>query len=278
MSRWRRPVAIVLVGLAVATTCVLLGRWQWNRHVVKDTAIAVIHASWSRPAVPLATLISPGRPMIQADEWRTVTVDGRYAKASTVLLRGRTVDGRGVFHVLVPLMADGAVLVVDRGTVPLGRTPESPVHVPTPPTGTVGVSVRLRVPEQATARRAPAGQVWSTDVAGVLAAAPSPVSGTPYAVIGQLTTERPAAADALGALPSPDTDPGPHLSYAFQWWAFAALAIGGFGAAARREWNDPHRTEPATRARRRGRDEIDEDALVDAQLEGRDQASWTRSR
>jgi cytochrome oxidase assembly protein ShyY1 len=280
MTRWRRPAAIVLVGLLVAATCVLLGRWQWHKHVVKDAAIAVIDASWGRPAVSIDRLTTVGRPLDPSRQWRLATLSGRYETAATVLLRGRTVDGQGVFHVLVPFLADGTVLIVDRGTVPVGSSPDAPAQVPDPPSGPVQVTVRLRAPEPAVARSAPPGQVRSTDIASVLAAAPVPVPGSAYLAVGELSGERPAATVALGPLPAPDTDPGPYLSYAFQWWAFAAMALGGFGATARREWLDPRRAEPVPRERHQGRDEAAEDAAIDAQLAdgGNPQASWTRSR
>lgn len=266
MSRWRRPAAIVLVGLVVAGTCVLLGRWQWHRHVAKDAAIATVERNWQAPAVPIEEVLHPGGTLTADQQWRTVTVTGRYEAASTVLLRGRTVDGQGVYHVLVPFTAaDGTVLVVDRGWIPAGDDPDSPSAVPAAPPGAVALTGRLVLAEPSVSRPAPAAQVRSTAVREVLAAGSAPVAGPVDDAVVQMTSESPAAA-TLGTLPEPSLDPGPHLSYAFQWWAFAVMAIGGFGWAARREWLDPQRTAPAPPVRRAGRDELDEDALIDAQL------------
>ncbi|MBU4214801.1 MAG: SURF1 family protein [Actinobacteria bacterium] len=291
MSRWRRPAAIVLVGMLVATTCVLLGRWQWHRHVVRDAEIATVERNWQAATVPIGTVLPPGGVLRPADQWRTVTLTGRYEASATVLLRGRTVDGHGVFHVLVPFIGPGGtVLVVDRGWVDVGATPDVSAPVPDPPSGTVTLSARLVLAEPSSDRSVPAGQVRSIAIADVLAATGTRVSGQAYDAVGRPVTESPSG-EPLGALPDPSLDPGSHLSYAFQWWAFAAMALAGFGSAARRDWLDPQRTAPARRARSRGRDEVDEDALIDAQLAAgqvgpaapgappaADQAKVTRSR
>jgi len=111
-----------------------------------------------------------------------------------------------------------------------------------------------------------------------------------------------AAPERPAALPSPDTSLGPHLSYSFQWWIFALFFPAalvhrtrrllqdaaaeeqeageapstpadapaphdqGAPAAASRPAQRPadhHRPRRAVRARRRGQDEEEEDALID---------------
>ncbi len=294
----RRAAALVAVGLAVAVACTFLGRWQWNRHVARDARIAVVQANWAAPAVPLASLVAaPSDEPAAASEWRSVAVTGHYLAGSAVLLRNRPVDGRPVYHVLVPFAVDGgAVLVVDRGWVALGEDGSTAADVPVPPTGTVDIVGRLRVPEAPSDRAAPPGQVQSIDVSQALAAG-GLRAGTPaYRWYAGLSSESPAPATPLGALALPSTDPGPHLSYAFQWWVFALGGLLAFSWMARRELLDdarartrtPGATELSraaaadgpTPARRRSRDELAEDAQIDAQLDPADptQASATRSR
>ena len=115
-----------------------------------------------------------------------------------------------------------------------------------------------------------------------------------------MTAEDPSVEPVPGTLAAPSTDPGSHLSYAFQWWTFALGGLVAFCLGARRELQDEraapdaeapaprhrrdvgrrravahpghpataprprrHRTSPR---RRGGRDEDAEDALIDAQL------------
>lgn len=301
----RRAAALVAVGLAVAVACTFLGRWQWNRHVARDARIAVVQANWTTPAVPLASLVAaPSEEPAAAGEWRSMTATGHYLADAAVLLRNRPVDGRPAYHVLVPFAVDGGpLLVVDRGWVALGDDGSTAADVPAPPPGTVELVGRLRVPEAPSDRAAPPGQVQSIDVGQVLAAGGLPVGTPAYRWYAGLSSEDPVPATPLGALALPSTDPGPHLSYAFQWWVFALGGLLAFSWMARRELLDDARArahapgappapapapvaDPAAPPRRRPRrDELVEDAQIDAQLDGLDradqgppQARATRSR
>lgn len=247
----RRAVGLVLIGVVVAVTCTFLGRWQWHRHVVKDRLIAVVQANWAAAPVPLSTLAPSGAGLTPASEWRSVRAEGHYVPSATVLLRNRPVASHSAYHVLVPFVTqDGSVLVVDRGWVPFGSNGSTAPTPAAPPAGTTTLVGRVRMPEAASTRGAPAGQVQSIDVPQVLAAAGAAApAGTAYPFYVAVSTEDPAPAQALGTLDPPDTDPGPHLSYAFQWWVFA---LGGFAAcvwSARRELLEERQERGAARAR-----------------------------
>ncbi|OZB46834.1 MAG: hypothetical protein B7X40_10485, partial [Cellulomonas sp. 14-74-6] len=146
-----------------------------------------------------------------------------------------------------------SVLVVDRGWVPIGSNGSTAPTPAAPPAGTTTLVGRVRMPESASTRGAPAGQVQSIDVPQVLAAAGAAApAGTAYPFYVAVSTEDPTPAQALGTLDPPNTDPGPHLSYAFQWWVFA---LGGFAASvwsARRELVEDRQVRGAAPARRAG--------------------------
>lgn len=278
----RRAVGLVLLGVVMAVACVFLGRWQWHRHVARDAAIQIVEQNYSADPVPLAELLpEPGAVLEPDDVWRQATATGTYDADATVLLRNRPVDSQPGFHVLVPLrLADGAVLVVDRGWVAWDDDASGEVSVPAPPAGEVTVTVHLRPDEPASERGAPAAQVQAINVGQVLAAGGVDAGGTSFGGYGAALDEDPAAPTALGALPMPSTDPGSHLSYAFQWWTFALGSVAALTWLARRELveavpaeddeQDPAAPRPpaparAPRARRRPSDEETEDALIDSQ-------------
>ncbi|MFI2751830.1 SURF1 family protein [Cellulomonas sp. P22] len=294
--RVRRAVGLVLLGAVLAVTCTFLGRWQWHRHVARDARIQVVEQNYDAAPVPLTEVLpSPSTRLTAGDEWRQVSVSGRYEAQSTVLLRNRPVESTAGYHVLVPFVTDpdGAVLLVDRGFVPMGADGSSEVDVPTPPAGQVTVTVRLRQDEPALGRPSPAGQVQSITVDEVLAAGDVPTDGATdagaYRAYGSLVSEDPAPATALVALPVPSTDPGSHLSYAFQWWTFALGSFVGFAWFARRELHEEDEVDgpddgapdpdapsapaprpstaprPSPAPRRRPSAEDEEDALLDAQ-------------
>lgn len=300
--RTRRQWATLAVGvLVLVALCLVAGRWQWNRYVAREAQIAQIEANYSATPVPVADVLgSPGADLDEQDVWRPVTLEGRYEPDATVLLRNRPVGGSPGFHVLVPFVTDptpaapdGLVVVVDRGFVPLGTDAVTPGDLPAPPAGEVEATVTLRADEPASGRDAPEGQVQAISTAQVLAAGPDGAAwadGRTVGAYGQLRADVPAAAEVLETLPKPDTDPGSHLSYAFQWGVFAIGAVAGFWLLVRRDRRDARgeavtltagdllasQDPSAARSRREPRSrrpsaEDEEDALIDAQLETQDE-------
>lgn len=290
MSR-RRAAAVLAVALVVAAVCTLAGWWQWNRHQDRSAAVALVEANFDAPPVPLADLAADG--LADDEVWRPVRVRGAYVGAA--VLRNRPVSGTPAAHALAVLqVADGPLagrlLVVDRGWFPAGETDRGrPV-----PAGETDVVVRLRAGERPSDRTAPDGQVQAIAVAQVVAAAgidgPAADAALP-GVYGSLVSEDGAAPSDVEALPRPDLDLGPHLSYAFQWWVFAVGALVGAVLLLRREQQEATReasaeaaagtpsgttttgasparasapTPPARPRRRRPTAEDEEDAILDA--------------
>ncbi|QJW36581.1 SURF1 family protein [Cellulosimicrobium protaetiae] len=295
----RQWVTLAVGVVVLVALCLVAGRWQWNRYVAREAEIERIEANYTSDPVPVDdVLAAPGDALDESDLWRPVTLEGRYATDATVLLRNRPVGGSPGFHVLVPFVTnptpsapDGLVVVVDRGFVPLGTDAVTPGDVPVAPAGEVEATVTLRGDEPPSDRDAPDGQVQAISTDQVLAAGPDGAAwadGRTVGAYGQLRTEVPPAAERLEALPKPDTDPGSHLSYAFQWGVFAIGAVAGFWLLVRRDRRDARGEETAltagdllaahdpdaARARREPRSrrpsaEDEEDALIEAQLDGR---------
>lgn len=245
--RWLGGLA---VAVAFALVCVSLGLWQWDRRTARHEANMLITANYGQPPVDVGSLLPPAGSLLPtADEWRPVEATGRYLPEGTVLLRQRPLDGTNGFHVLVPLVLDdagapgaGRALLVDRGFLPSGDDAGA-VDVPPPPSGVVTTVVHLR-PAEEPYGRAPAGQTRTIDpgglaerspTSGALAAADAQLVDGAYGVLAQ---ESPATSASPRLLPAPPVDEGPHLSYAFQWWVFAAGGFVGYGVVARRHAAD----------------------------------------
>jgi len=308
----RRALGIVALAVVLAVGCTVAGFWQWHRGEQRERAIHTVIANYTADPVTLdALLTAPDAPLPAEDAWRPVVLEGTYVPGATVLLRNRPVAGTPSFHLLAPFTVaapgtafDGAVVVVDRGWVPIGTDASGDVEVPEPPSCTVTLEVRVRPAERRSDRDAPAGQahsIFPAQVLGSAGLAPETVVAGTYA---SLVSESPPPAVVPGPLAAPSTDYGPHRSYALQWWVFALGGLVAFGVIAYREWrglgaddapsdddapadDDAARSVPAgtrpARPRparsRRPTAEEEEDALIDAQdALAATQASETRSR
>lgn len=261
--------------VVLSVVFVLLGRWQHGRHDAKVERRDRIEANYDAPAVPLAEVLPSPAAALPADrQWRPVTVTGTYEPRRTLLVRNRPYDGTFGYEVLVPLrLADGGLLVVDRGWIPFGQSATALPPVPAPPAGPVEVVVRLRPGEPDDGRSPPPGQLLRIVLDDVAATLPP---GTPlYRAYGVLAQERPPVGDAPLLLERPDTGLGPHLAYAWNWWGFAVAAHVLLGYYALREAQlrrlaargvsaaQVTAARAARARRRRVRDEDWEDAALD---------------
>jgi cytochrome oxidase assembly protein ShyY1 len=235
----RRWLTALAVAALFAFACVLLGRWQWGRHEDKAARADRINSHYYAGAVPLsAAMPAPGANLPSAKEWTLVTATGRYTPAHLLLVRNRPNNGVFGYEVLVPLeLAGGQALLVDRGWIPNGRTAAEPSTVPATPTGDITVTGWLRVGEPSLGRQMTNGELASINLAEARAQTGTSLYGA-YLI-------RRAEAGAPGehiaaplALEKPDTDLGPHLAYALQWWLAVPVGFVLVLLGARREHLD----------------------------------------
>jgi cytochrome oxidase assembly protein ShyY1 len=238
----RQWVILTLIALVIIPTMVELGFWQLHRHERRVEQNGLISRNLKATPVPMTEVTSPGHTVPRADYWRRVTATGVYDTAREVVVRRRTsADDRIGFHVLTPLnLADGRVILVNRGWVPAAADQKSFPAVPAAPKGTVTVTGRLKADETTSASGIkdlsglPPRQVMlinsaqqakslgKTVLGGYLEqTAPEPAGGTPELI------------------PEPDHQSiGAHMAYAVQWWLFTAAVPVGWVVLVRREKRD----------------------------------------
>jgi cytochrome oxidase assembly protein ShyY1 len=236
--RSRRGLRLVAFTLLLLAACVRLGFWQLERYELRGERNDAVRASLAADPAPVQEAVDPATPpadVPREQEWRTVTVTGRYDADAQVVLRLRPLEGQAGVHVLTPLVpASGPAVLVDRGFLPATGPDAQPV-VPAPPDGTVTVQGRLRLSEAGRGT----GLDADSDPPSVRFVDLGPLAeqlGQPLAPVWlEATSEQPPAGDGLVPLPEPRLSSGPSLIYAVQWFLFGAIAVGGFVLLARRE-------------------------------------------
>jgi len=231
---------LVLPGICAAVALVILlglGFWQLDRLAWKESLVARVEARTSAPAVPLAPESEWPTINFDEDEYRRVTVSGRFhhdkeAHVYTVVSEKRGRFAGPGFWVMTPLeLASGAFVVVNRGFVPLDRK-DSSTRREGQAEGTISVTGLLRMPEDAgyfAPANDPAKDAWYRRDALEIAKARGLARAASFTIDADATPNP-------GGLPQGgDTRvvfTNNHLQYAVTWFGIALALVGVFGAFA----------------------------------------------
>jgi surfeit locus 1 family protein len=219
---------VVVIGAVVLM--INLGFWQLRRLDERKDFNRQVEAAVDQPPVPLDDVLTPGTDPHDV-EWRPVTAAGVYLPDEQIVVVNRSQDGQAGDMTVTPLrLADGRILLVERGFVPLGRT-GAPA-----PTGTVDVTGRLRPAQER--RRGGLTDPGDGDLAEVqridIERLTPQLPGVVVPAYLELTSSDPAE---TGPYPRPAAAPElterNHLSYAAQWFIFAVCVAVGWVLAVR---------------------------------------------
>jgi cytochrome oxidase assembly protein ShyY1 len=219
----RRTILLTLGAFALAALCVRLGFWQWHRMELKKHQQAIIERHLGVDAIPVQSVLRPGRPVADDEEWTRVQATGTFDTRGQVTVKFTPRDGRAGADVVTPLvLADGSALLVNRGWMATENTNARPTDIPPPPSGRVTVEGWLR-PDN------PAGDNAVVPVDGQVRAIAS--HGLERHVgrallPGFINLQKPTIA-GLAREPRPHVGHALNLFYALQWWFFAGLALIG---------------------------------------------------
>jgi len=240
-------IALALVVVAFTYLCLtVLAPWQLGKNTRTSRENSQIEASLSADPVPVTSVLPQQDSSAPEAQWRRVTATGRYLPKAEVLARLRVIGGSPAYEVLTAFAVDrGPTVLVNRGYVrPAQGTDVPPIQ--TPPTGTVSITARLRDSQTAGGKQplTEAGyqQVYVIDTHQIAGLTRTALTGSYL----QLIDDQPGG---LGALPLPQLDAGPFLSYGIQWIAFGIVAPLGLGYFVYSEIRT-RRQESASRAAR----------------------------
>ena len=223
---------MTLLTLLGAALFIQLGRWQWHRAAASQ-ALQRAFAQGSGAPEEL-----PGGDLAPLPRYSGVQVSGRYDSAHQFLLDNMSHAGQPGYEVLTPLrLTDGRTLIVNRGWIPLTESRRQLPDVSLPQTRGTRIAGRLDNlprPGISLGHAPPAADApWPKLTSFPTMADLSAALGQPLAARVLLLDPRSPFGYLRDWQPG-GMSPAQHLSYAFQWWAFAALALVLYGALNRR--------------------------------------------
>ena len=244
-----RKILLCIVAIGLGALFVRLGFWQLDRHGERS---AGVRGRAVRAEAPRLEWSDPGDvpPDTAGLIGRRARLTGRWDRAGEVVIRSRTLDGRAGAEVLTPLLVGGdagQVVMVLRGWLPApdGLRPDLSAGWADSPPATPGADAPAQVDGVfVSSRDGRGGQPLQVEIGGLQHLA---IAGLDLALIREESTLEPSPHVLRADDPPPDaalrpareieTDSGPHLSYAIQWFSFAIIALAGTAILIRKDGN-----------------------------------------
>ena len=224
----KEPYSLIktLTALILAALCLFAANWQYGRGVDRHAKNFKIEANTKLEAVDLTSLISltegSSRSALIENEWRTVTVIGKFNKNHEVLLRNRyNDDGKYGYEYLTLFESGGKSFWIDRGWVKAGESALARPKIPNTPKDQIELTGRIRLDNSL-----PRGSFFALPASGKLI--------NSWNLKSKVKTEEFYLDLISGPEVTPDTpaelpelSDGPHMAYALQWIFFAGLILYG---------------------------------------------------
>lgn len=218
-----RDIGFVATGTLVAATCIRLGMWQLDRLSERRVFNSQLSSRAEMPPVDISLL----PPDTGSSHYRRVRIGGVYDFDREIVLASRSRDGSPGVNIITPLRRPGSdtAVLINRGwvyspdgmSVDLERWREA-----SPMSGSAYVEHFSSRKGEVKSARHPRAHRW-LDRAALSATFPYPI--VPYYLV--LIDSGATNPDIPPRIPVPRLDEGPHRSYAFQWFSFAAISIIG---------------------------------------------------
>lgn len=220
-SRFAR-LALLTGALAIFVLLCGLGIWQVQRLAWKTDLIARVETRLAAEPAPAPGPRDWPELSAGADEYRRLTVSGRFRAGSDTLVKAVTDRGAG-FWVMTPLLTDqGWPVLVNRGFVPGTARAEADRVLPGGPVTITGL-LRMSQPGGAFLRKndPEAGRWYSRDVAAI-ADRRGLTGAAPYFIDADARADADLPIGGLTVVSFRNS----HLGYAFTWFSLAALWAG----------------------------------------------------
>ena len=211
----------ILFLLLAAAVCLRLGFWQLDRLHQRRAANRVAAEARALPPVRLPADAAPAGGLAH----RQIVAEGRFDHDNEFVLRGSALNGVPGVTVVTPLRLDGSdtALLVARGFVPAPDAVTVRLDSLREPgrQEVRGIALPMESGEGRPLERNGRTSWARLDPVGLRERLPYPLY--PVAVRQSPDSALPSSPRRLEP---PALNDGPHLSYAVQWFLFAALSVG----------------------------------------------------
>jgi len=224
--------AALAIGLAAAALFLRLGVWQVQRHRDRSDRNEMLAGRLAAPPIDLDTLLGSAQ-VSDSLHFRRAFMRGAFDFERQLIVTARSRGGVPGVHVVTPLLHGERAILVERGWVfaPDGRTAVLDSVREADSALVAGVLTLVPdLPELIARDTAWPRRVRSADPADLRDAYPYPL----FPLVLRRTELEREEPGGLRAVPVPELSGGPHVSYAIQWFAFAAIALVGGALLARR--------------------------------------------
>ena len=228
----RSTILFLIVAAVLAAACVRLGFWQLDRLEERRASNATIESRGTLPLTPVSAIAGDTTTL----RFRRVTVSGIPDYEHEIILTHRGRNGAPGVDIITPVRVAGvdSAVLVNRGWIysPDGATADLSRWRERDSTFT-GYIDSFEAPAPADSVRGRATRKMA--YAAIARAIPYPVRGFYVVALGDSVRMTDSlAAGRMIRLQPPKLGEGNHLSYAFQWFGFAAIAVIGAGIVAAR--------------------------------------------
>ena len=246
--RRRSWVGLLIPALIAFAVLTGLGTWQIQRKTWKEGLIAALNAQLAAPPIALPTPATWAELDRAKEEYRRVTFSATFdnAKEALVFAAPSTfrpdVDGPGYWVLTPARVADGKIVIVNRGFVPDGRK-DPKTRMAGQVEGPVMLVGSMRWPEERhwfTPADEPAKNLW------FIADPQAIASAKDIGVVAPFYIEQESPVPP-GGLPKPGklmvTLPDNHLQYALTWYGLALVLVIWFATWAYGQAHDEGRDQ-----------------------------------
>ena len=225
MKRFFNPISLLqsFVALLLIAACFFAAQWQFSRGSNQSANNKIIAANLDLPSLNIQDVANLD-PV--ANQWRKITLQGKFSQTNQELVRNRYYEGKFGFEVLTLFTTtNGENFWVDRGWVAAGPNAATPPDVEQVTSESIEITARIRSENLSRQLQGSFFVTRATSEKPESIAKLQGIDANEYYL--DLLGSPDGQVRPLTEIELPELSNGPHYAYGIQWLAFALLALIG---------------------------------------------------